>query len=332
MPPTISPRSSVLDPSIAGFYDNRQNAFRRAGRFQDALNDANRAMQMAPTYSFVYRGRGNVYKDMGQLNLAMNDYVRAIQINPGDGGLFIDWGKILEKMGRVSDAISDFSHALELDRKWIAGYRERGLAFKGQGQTDAALSDLSLFTQLQPDDQEAAQALADLQRTKAAASVPVTVPIAASPPIVTKPSQVASTETTAQPSNGVGQASEIPMEKSGGIFVLPVSINGAITLKFVIDSGAADVSIPADVVLTLIRTGTLRSEDFRGSKTYVLADGSTVPSETFQIRTLKVGDREIENVTASVADIKGTLLLGQSFLNRFKSWSVDNEREVLLLR
>jgi clan AA aspartic protease (TIGR02281 family) len=122
------------------------------------------------------------------------------------------------------------------------------------------------------------------------------------------------------------------MQKSGGTFKLPVLINNALTLDFVIDSGASDVSIPADVVMTLMRTGTLKSEDFLGSQTYTLADGSTVPSETFRIRSLKVGDREIENVTGSVTKIEGTLLLGQSFLSRFKSWSVDNEREVLMLK
>ena len=70
---------------------------------------------------------------------------------------------------------------------------------------------------------------------------------------------------------------------------------------------------------------------FLGSKEYQLADGSTVPSETFMIRTLKVGNRELENVTGSVARVEGSLLLGQSFLTRFRSWSIDNERGVLLL-
>jgi len=37
--------------------------------------------------------------------------------------------------------------------------------------------------------------------------------------------------------------------------MVPVKINGAVTLNFVIDSGLADVSVPADVVLSLIRTG-----------------------------------------------------------------------------
>jgi clan AA aspartic protease (TIGR02281 family) len=123
----------------------------------------------------------------------------------------------------------------------------------------------------------------------------------------------------------------IALQEQGGTFLVPVSINGAITLKFVIDSGASDVSIPADVVLTLMRTGTIDESDFLGSRTYVLADGSRVPSQTFRIRVLKVGNLEIENVTASIADAKGTLLLGQSFLSRFRSWSIDNQRQVLVL-
>jgi predicted aspartyl protease len=100
-----------------------------------------------------------------------------------------------------------------------------------------------------------------------------------------------------------------------------VSINGAITLEFMIDSGAGDVSIPTDVVMVLMRMGTINRSDFLGSRTYVLADGSTTPSPVFRIRSLRVADREIRNVTASVASVKGGLLLGQSFLRRFGSWS-----------
>ena len=62
-----------------------------------------------------------------------------------------------------------------------------------------------------------------------------------------------------------------------------------------------------------------------------VADGSTVPSATFVIRSLKVGNRLLENVTGSIASAQADLLLGQSFLSRFNSWSIDNKRQVLLL-
>lgn len=127
-------------------------------------------------------------------------------------------------------------------------------------------------------------------------------------------------------------STEVPVAESGGTFEVPVSINDTIVLRFTIDSGASDVSIPADVASTLIRSGTLTRDDFIGTQTYVLADGSTVPSEQFRIRKLKVGTLVLHDVTGSLSHPKGPLLLGQSFLSRLSSWSFDNGRKVLVLK
>jgi hypothetical protein len=85
-------------------------------------------------------------------------------------------------------------------------------------------------------------------------------------------------------------------------------------------------------VLALSRTGTITDADFLGEQTYRLADGSTVPSQRFVIHSLKVGDNTLENVVGSLASAQGAPLLGQSFLSRFKSWSIDNQRQALILR
>jgi clan AA aspartic protease (TIGR02281 family) len=118
---------------------------------------------------------------------------------------------------------------------------------------------------------------------------------------------------------------------SGGTFLVPVEINGKIELDFILDSGASDVTLPIDVFSTLKRTGTVEEADITGQQTYVLADGSKGRSATFTIRSLKVGDTIIENVSASVTPSEGALLLGQSFLRRFKSWSIDNATGGLVL-
>jgi clan AA aspartic protease (TIGR02281 family) len=123
----------------------------------------------------------------------------------------------------------------------------------------------------------------------------------------------------------------VPLKKDGGTFGVPVEINSTLTLDFVVDSGATDVSVPADVFLTLIRTGTIKDSDVIGEQTYVLADGSKSKSITFTIRSLKIGGTIVNNVKGSVATPHGMLLLGQSFLGRFKSWSVDNARRELVL-
>jgi clan AA aspartic protease (TIGR02281 family) len=126
-------------------------------------------------------------------------------------------------------------------------------------------------------------------------------------------------------------AEDIPLKNLGGIFVVPVRINGAITLDFIVDSGASDVVLPADVAMTLARAGTISEADFTGSSEYTLAKGAKLKSARFVLRELRVGDEVITNVTASIGSVNSELLLGQSFLSRLGSWSIDNNRHVLRL-
>ena len=74
------------------------------------------------------------------------------------------------------------------------------------------------------------------------------------------------------------------MKKDGGTYVVPVVINDAITLDFTVDSGAADVSIPEDVVTTLMRTGTIRGCSGRANSALqhhrLSADAEELTTET----------------------------------------------------
>ena len=83
--------------------------------------------------------------------------------------------------------------------------------------------------------------------------------------------------------------------------------------------------------MTLARTGTIAPGDFIGDREYRVADGSTLKSERFLLRELKVGDRVLSNVVASIGSVKGEPLLGQSFLARVGAWSIDNDRHLLAL-
>jgi hypothetical protein len=130
---------------------------------------------------------------------------------------------------------------------------------------------------------------------------------------------------------GAAYSESIPLIQAHGTLQVPVVINGKISLNFTIDSGATDVSIPATVFSTLTRDGTVSRQDFLDKRIYKLADGSGELSQRFRIRTLRVGKLEVRDVIASVGDSGGLLLLGQSFLSRLKSWSIDNERQTLLI-
>lgn len=119
------------------------------------------------------------------------------------------------------------------------------------------------------------------------------------------------------------QAEKVPVEKRGGVYYIPVEINDSLTLDFIVDTGAAEVTIPADVIMTLMRNGSIEPADYLPSKTYILADGSEMESPRVLIKQLKIGTQIINNIAASVSDIKGPLLLGQNFLERLGPYTFD---------
>jgi len=128
-------------------------------------------------------------------------------------------------------------------------------------------------------------------------------------------------------------AETIQLKKhAGGGYLIPGRINDAVTVTFVLDTGASDVSIPENVARELEQAGKLDRGDFLGTRTYVLADGSRVPSRRVLLREVTVGGQTVSNVTASISRSGSPPLLGQSFLSKFASWTLDNERAALVLK
>jgi len=210
------------------------------------------------------------------------------------------------RIGDYDHAIADFTQSIAIDPQYIRAFYNRGLAWEKKGNLDSALTDFKYFTQLDPSFEDAQIAITRVLKKKISLGT-------------TAPKQYPSSR------------AQVPLKKDGGIFAVPVEINGVITLDFMVDSGASDVTVPADVFSTLRRMGAVKDSDITGEQMAVLADGSRSRSPTFIIRSLKVGDKIVENVSGSVTPAQGALLLGQSFLEHFKSWSLDNTKHELVL-
>ncbi len=125
-------------------------------------------------------------------------------------------------------------------------------------------------------------------------------------------------------------AEEVRLVKESGVYHLPVRINDTIELKFVVDTGAADVLIPADVIITLARTGTITDSDFIGKGSYRTADGTITQNAKLNLRSLQVGSKIITNIVASVGPVEGTLLLGQSALEKLEPWRMETKRGIFM--
>lgn len=122
-----------------------------------------------------------------------------------------------------------------------------------------------------------------------------------------------------------------PFHRRGGVFVLPALLNGSTETYFVVDSGASNVQIPQEMADALTRQGTLGPTDSLGDRSFVLADGRKLVQRMIRLRSIRVGNRTMDNVLAAVGAPHSQALLGQSLLRRLNWWKIDNVRNAIEL-
>jgi clan AA aspartic protease (TIGR02281 family) len=260
---------------------------------------ANAWMGMTLTWDGRHEEALPYYKRAGELGVATYDY-------------YADYATSLDKTGRTDEAIKMNTASLNLVPRLVdvRGNLADELVLKGRKAE--ALNLLESYDQSLMDQGQPPYFAAQIARIRGDA-VDQAVAVTA----ISAPAKAGTTE--------------IALLSEHGILHVPVLVNNSVALNFIVDSGASDVTVPEDVAKTLMRNGTLTSADYRGMRTYMLADGTQMPSQMFMLRSIKVGDREIRNITAIISRRGSMLLLGQSFLRKFKSWSIDNRRRVLVL-
>ena len=124
---------------------------------------------------------------------------------------------------------------------------------------------------------------------------------------------------------------EIPLRYDGSSYYVEALIAGSEKLSFKLDSGATSSTIPHLIIQRLRADGILTEDHSRGKNTFIGWNGSAGDREVWTIPSIQIGHAIANNVRASEAISGDSTLLGVSFLGRFRTWSIDNERRVLIL-
>jgi hypothetical protein len=127
-------------------------------------------------------------------------------------------------------------------------------------------------------------------------------------------------------------AEEIPLQQGQSkLFSVPVNIGGR-SFSFYLDTGATGVSLPFSVGMSLVRSGAAAIADGRILGGSTLADGSVLRHVNIVIREIRVGSHTATDVPGTIALTEtADMLLGQEFLSRFGTATLDYNRHVLIL-
>ncbi len=117
--------------------------------------------------------------------------------------------------------------------------------------------------------------------------------------------------------------STVNMTKESGVYFIPCKVNG-LSLKFIFDTGASNVSISITEAIFMLKNGFLKKEDIGEKAYYQTASGDIVAGTKVILKELEVGDKILHNVEASVTNsTDAPLLLGQSALNKIGRFEFD---------
>jgi len=110
-----------LDSLYAAAYSSRGFAYLHTGQNQQAIQDYDEAIRLAPERVDLYNdyfNRGFVYNAIGQHQRAVEDYNEAIRLNPGQGWLYDARAMVYDNLGEDQKAKADRDTACLLDRTY----------------------------------------------------------------------------------------------------------------------------------------------------------------------------------------------------------------------
>jgi serine/threonine protein kinase/Tfp pilus assembly protein PilF len=133
----------------------RAGAYRKLGRYPEAVADCSRAIDLDPGFAEAWYLRGRICGERGQLKEAIADFSQAIAL---DSKLAIAWlsrGVGYSRLGQQKKAVADCSRAIELDSQLAIAWYTRGVAYSYLDETDKAVADCSRAIALDQKDADA---------------------------------------------------------------------------------------------------------------------------------------------------------------------------------
>ena len=128
----------------------------RNGRFEDAVQKINQSIELKRDWEISYFYRAAAYQALEKFNDALLDYTKAIQLNPRMtdayyNRAYINLTRKDIKNPDLQKTVEDLNKALELDPKFIDALYAMAAAQKKLGNYHAALEYLEKLIQLEPD-------------------------------------------------------------------------------------------------------------------------------------------------------------------------------------
>jgi tetratricopeptide (TPR) repeat protein len=132
-------------------YNNRGVIFMNDKKYDKAIDDFSKAIQLNPNFIQAYQNRGIIYMNQNKYDLALSDINKTLDNNPKDFNALNNRGTIYLNEERHEEALRDFNKVIELSPNYYQAYFNRGTVYYRVQKYEEAISDLTTAITLNPD-------------------------------------------------------------------------------------------------------------------------------------------------------------------------------------
>ncbi|MEI2694139.1 MAG: tetratricopeptide repeat protein [Saprospiraceae bacterium] len=132
----------------AEYYVNRGAAKAKLGRWDEALSDINKGLELNKNWKVGYLNRSILYNQAGKTDLALADIDSYLKLDSKSPELWFEGARCLVLLNQAEKALSYFNNAIRLNPNSGLFYSERGQTLQSLGKIDAANQDFQRAQQL----------------------------------------------------------------------------------------------------------------------------------------------------------------------------------------
>ena len=146
---------SPKKPDLHEGWTNRSLALLNLGRFKEALESADKALQIRPDLPEAWTNRSAALIGLGRFKEALESADKALQIKPNLPGALTNRSGALIGLGRFKEALASADKALQFKPDFYMAWNNRDIALLNLGRFEEALESVDKALQIKPDLSEA---------------------------------------------------------------------------------------------------------------------------------------------------------------------------------
>lgn len=139
-------------PGTAMYHNNLGKAHRSQERFEEALAQYRRALELEPNMVEALYNSGEALRWLGDLDGAITMLEKAVAVRPQFADAHFQLGNALLIRGRPGEAAMRYQMVIQLDPKQVSAYKELAVSLYQQGKPREAIAQFQKALSLRPDD------------------------------------------------------------------------------------------------------------------------------------------------------------------------------------